>query len=134
MYDVNYYAQQFKWNYKYLGDMVVDYYKSGTYWLTMVLEDGKKVLYDYMFDEYRFLPLDSTDMTEEEQRREFILRLQTAIRHRGFTQRNLAEAMDIPQSTINRYCTGDRTPDFYTLDRMVRILKCSMDDFRYVEK
>ena len=60
MYDVNYYMHQFNMNHSYLGEQVVDYYESGKYWITLVLENDKKILYDYMFDEYRFLPLDNT--------------------------------------------------------------------------
>lgn len=133
-YDLEYYANQFKWNYRWLGEKVIRYYTEGPFLIVLELSDGRNVLYNHMTDRYRFLPRDSHNMTEEECRQEFRLRLLEQINHNAMSQKTLAAKLGISEATLSRYISGDRKVDFYTLDKMARILNCSVDDFRYVRK
>ncbi|MDD2235368.1 MAG: helix-turn-helix domain-containing protein [Desulfitobacteriaceae bacterium] len=54
-------------------------------------------------------------------------RLKTIRKQRGWTQRQVAQKMNISPSTIALYETGDRNPDPLMLTRLADFLDCSVD-------
>lgn len=101
--------------------------------LTLKLDDGSTMLYDFFHQSMRRLPSDSTKMTEEECKREFGLKLQKMIYAKGMTQKKLSEISGITEASISMYIKGRAMPTFYTLDKIAKALKCSVDDLRYVD-
>lgn len=132
-YDIEWHIEQFKLDNPFIGKKIVGYYKSGPIWLTIELDDGRKILYDYLFDMSRYLPENSYDMTEEEFNIEFGLRLKGLMLNRRITQNQLADILGVSQGLISKYINGKINPDFYTLRRMSKILRCSVKDLIYEE-
>ena len=49
-------------------------------------------------------------------------RLAKALAHRGFTRANLADALGVSRSTVDKWMLGDRTPETETLERISLVL------------
>lgn len=79
----------------------------------------------------RKLPRDSNNMSEEEYRIEFSMRLKKIMYRKGWTQDDLSEATGITQAMISRYISRKATPSFYNVDKIAKALGCSTDEFRY---
>jgi DNA-binding Xre family transcriptional regulator len=88
-------------------------------------------LYDDVTRSYRKLPTDSDELTEDECRREFGIRLNKILIRKNITQIELSEMTGINRSILNGYITGKHSPSFYNVDRIAKALDCSVDDFRY---
>lgn len=99
--------------------------------LLIKLNDGTSVLYDDRDNSIRMLPIDSHNMTEDETRHEFGIRLTKMMQLKGVTQNELSKLTGIPQSMISSYVNGRYTPSFYAVDKIAKALDCSTDDFRY---
>ena len=100
--------------------------------LFVELVGGDKYIFD-MYDKYiHRLPQDPNNMTDEECRREFGMRLERLMRLKCMTQTELAMKTNISQYLISNYITGKTSPGFYNLDKIARALDCSIDEFRYV--
>ena len=55
--------------------------------------------------------------------------LRHKIKNRGLTQKQLAKLVNIPESTISRYCSGERLPSIINMDHICRFLGTTIDDF-----
>ena len=49
-------------------------------------------------------------------------------KQRGYTQAELANKLGISRSTYANYESGNRSPDFETLERISDILNCTLDE------
>lgn len=47
---------------------------------------------------------------------------------KGIKQSELAERLNVAQSTVSMWETGERNPDIVTLKRLAGILGCGIDD------
>lgn len=59
----------------------------------------------------------------------FAKHLRRTIKDRGMTQKQLAECANIPECTLSRYCTGERTPGLWQMYHICMALHISMDVF-----
>ena len=103
----------------------------GNFELIIRMNNGDKFLYDDLDRSIRQLPKDSLNMTEEECKREFGMRLYKVMERKGVTQKELSELTGIPYPMINRYLRGVNEPSFYKVDKIAKALGCSIDDLRY---
>jgi transcriptional regulator with XRE-family HTH domain len=71
-------------------------------------------------------------MTEETYRKEFGIRLRRLLRMKGMTQSDLADAIGITNAGLSGYINGKHTPSFYMVNKIARVLKCSVDELRYI--
>ncbi len=55
------------------------------------------------------------------------VKLKEARKQAGYTQKQIADILKIPQNTISRYETGEREPDFETLGRLIDFYEVSAD-------
>lgn len=101
--------------------------------MTIYLKNGDKYLYNDTRKTIRRLPVNASNLTEEQYRIEFADRLFFAMLTRGVTQEELADKLGISQTTISQYLNSKRTPSFYMVDRIAKALDCSTDDLRYFE-
>lgn len=107
------------------------YYESGDDELTIVLQNGDRVLYDDVDKTIRSLPRDSDHLSELECRTEFAKRLRKVMYKKGITQIELSEMTGITQQTISLYMSGKRLPGFYNVDKIAKALGCSIEELRY---
>lgn len=111
----------------------VSHHQVSMYELVVELIDGSSVIYDDFEKTIRVLPPDSDDMTEEECRREFGCRLRRMMFIKHMNQSELSKKTRIPQALLSRYMNGKTTPSFYNVDRICKVLGCSIEDLRYIK-
>lgn len=123
----------FKMHFPVTAKLTESYRKTGLFELTVKLTDGSAVLYDDILHAIRRLPKDANKLSETEFRREFAFRLGNIMKHKCINQMDLSEKTGISQTTISGYLNGKGTPSFYNVDKIAKALKCSTDEFRYIE-
>ena len=99
--------------------------------LIVKLEDGSYISYDTYEHTIRNLPRDDKNMSENECRREFSIRLYKTMIRKGMAQNELSERTGISEVTISKYMNGKATPSFYNVDKIAKALNCSVEDLRY---
>lgn len=114
-----------------LSNKTVGYIELNDFELLIKLEDGSKIIYDDFNKSYRNVPIDSYDMTEEECKKEFGIRLRKILERKGVSQFELSERTGITPSDICHYVNGKTSPTFYRVDKIAKALGCSVDEFRY---
>lgn len=117
----------------YIACRVAKYRQLSPAEIVATMHDGRNVLYDDFDKTIRFLPEDSSDMTKEVFCKEFGRRLQKRIQRNHLTQQEFADMCGISQPALNSYITGRTNPTFYIVDRMAKVLGCSVDDLRYID-
>ena len=122
----------FEMYYPFLAKDAVDYKLDGKHGLIVKLNDGTYVMYHYEEQYIRTLPNDTNNMTENECKKEFGIRLRKLMILRGITQCELSEKTGIQQYLISNYITGKTSPSFYNVDKIAKALGCSTEEFRYV--
>ena len=100
--------------------------------LLVTLRDGSKIIYNDYENTVRNLPADSSNMSEEQFKREFGYRVKRIMFEKGVTQDDLSEKTGIAQETLSRYICGKNVPSFYKIDKIAKALDCSVDEFRYI--
>ena len=127
----NYILRNFEWNHKEYADRAVEVKEYIWDDLIAMLDNGRVVIYDSVYDKCRELPANPDDMTEEEWRREFGIRLRRRMCSMGVNQMGLSELADISQVMVSKYTRGDAVPGAYNLNKIAKVLDCHMDDFVY---
>lgn len=123
--------ENFKMYYPSLAKKTVRYEEVGSFELLAELDDGDILSYDDLYNSYRLLPKDSSNLTEEECLREFGIRLRKLMIRKGVSQEELSDRTGITQAMLSRYITGKASPSFYRIDKIAKALGCSIDEFRY---
>lgn len=109
----------------------VDIYENSPFELVLIMNDGSRWSY-YDFDNtLRKLPK-GPELTEEEYRKEFGIRLSDILYRRGITQNELANMAKISYVTVSSYVRGISTPSYSNASRIARALHMSLDAFTYV--
>ena len=104
------------------------FYEDGSFEIIMRMKNGDLMSYYEPDGSLRKLP--NNDISENECRREFGIRLTRMMWSRGITQITLSAITGIPQRSISKYMNGKMTPSFYNVERIARALDCSVDELR----
>ena len=103
------------------------------YEILFVFKNGDKVIYDRVLRSFRGFYPEGHELTDEEWKRSFKIRLHTIMKHRGVSQEVLAERVGTSQTMITRYINGYCIPSTIMLAKIARALNCSLDDLVYRE-
>lgn len=93
------------------------------------LDDGSHHIYNEERHNLRPLP-DLNNMSDEEYLCELGRTLERMMYYKGISQFEMSERTGISQTTISRYIAGKISPSYYNLDKIARVLNCSMEDFK----
>lgn len=122
---------EFKKTYPSMSKNVSNWYPTGHLEITVKLNDGTKLIFDYLTGKSQVIPCEQViverkrAMDEYEWREEFSSRLFDILDEVGMTQKELAEAADIDERTIRLYKHGDRTPSAYIVHKIAMALGCN---------
>ncbi len=114
-----------------LCEEAVDIYENNPFELILIMADGTRHSYYSLDRSIRKLPK-GPELTEEEYRKEFGIRLSDILYRRGITQNELAEMAKISYVTVSSYVRGISTPSYSNASRIARALHMSLDAFTYV--
>ena len=123
----------FKLYFPLVSELVTSFKQTGLFDLTIKLNDGTSVIYDDTEHTMRNLPRDCNNMTEDECRREFGLRLRKLMHVKNISQSELSEKTGISNVTISNYLNFKATPSFYNADRIAKAIGCSIEELRYID-
>lgn len=96
-----------------------------------VMNNGRKVQYDSLRDNVRYLPDDPINMTDEEYKAEFAHRVRYAMLKEGINQLELANLSGVPQGVLSGYLSGKNMPSLSNIAKIATALHCSADEFIY---
>ena len=123
----NYILEQFENVYPELASEAVHWYSSGYNDIIVILEDGRRFLYNYMSHNLvpYYEPDNLYDEEEAEWRTQFSYRLRRRMNDALMSQEQLAEQTGISKVTISKYMNGKATPSAYNMRRIRDVLKCT---------
>lgn len=128
--------EEFRMHYPDMDERVINWYPSGQLEITLRTKDGTKYIYDFTSKGIRriFCPdNDELELTEEQWRFEFALRLGKMMRVFGMNQAILSEESGISQVSLSNYLNCKSTPSSYALHKLARALHCSVSELTYFE-
>lgn len=100
--------------------------------LLITFSDGKKVMFDKHTGYHNEVFYGNvSELTEEQEKKEFSYRLRSLMGRRGIGQEELADMIGTSQTMISHYVSGRSIPSVMVLRKIAKILNCSMDDFFY---
>ena len=112
-------------------DNIEDVIEINNYDILVKFKNGNKILFDTFRNQYRYIQYNSDELTDEEWKYEFGIRLNSLINRRRITQEELAERLGTSQTMITRYINGYVIPSARVIDKLAKILNCSTEDFFY---
>lgn len=118
---------------RYIEQNKIKCYAINEWDLFIELKNGDKFVYDSYHNTVIFNLHKINELTEEQEIKEFARNLCRLINRNGMTQQEFAKSIGVSRVTVNRYMNGKQIPDYLTLSKMARALKCSVDDFYYKE-
>lgn len=127
---MDYLMEELRMSYKSVYERVVGHVSLDASELILEMNDGSLLGFDYVEKRFRKVPRSVDSMTDEDVKKEFSMKLRKIMRIRGVNQTMLSEMTGIPQPQISRYLSAQNVPSFIVLEKMCRVLKCSMDEFR----
>lgn len=121
--------EDFKIQFPLYSENVVNWYAFDAVQLIIVLDDGLKILYDYIDKTIRVVrPERLNDITEDSWRFEFSQRLREKMQLRGLKQDTLSELSGMSRVMISNYITGKSTPSLYNAGKLAKALNCTVED------
>lgn len=124
---------EFKTYFPSLSRSMVKFKRLNTRELLVKFNDGSGAVFDMFEHSIRWMPDDSENMTEQQCRKEFGLRLRKIMEIKGMTQDDLSRKTGIAQPILSNYIKGKNSPSFYRVDKIAKALGCSADDLRYID-
>lgn len=121
----------FEQHYPELSDRMVDWYPSGQMEITVKLDDGSILKYDWMGAtiEHIRVPNDFiNDYDEAYCKERFGYNLRNKMRHMGISQDELSYLTDISKVSLSKYMNGKASPTVYNLLRIAKALRCSVSE------
>lgn len=119
--------------YPKLAEDIVDWYPSGQMEIALKTGGGKRYIYDFMSRSI-YLIFDETEgieLSEEDFNQRFSERLYYKLMRVGMTQYELSRKTGISSIMISRYCTGKSIPTVYNLLKIMKALRCSINELIY---
>ena len=100
--------------------------------LLIVFKNGRKVIHDRFTDYHRnIFYRDVSELTDEQEKREFARRLRMMMKRKYITQEQLAELVGTTQSMISKYINGQTLPNVLTVRKIAKVLDCFIDELFY---
>lgn len=126
--------EQFRMYYPDLYDQGVDWWKSGPYHITILLDDNSRVEFDSSENTIRWVPKIDHSVDNDILRKEIGRNIRKFIVYRGVRQQEVSEKVGITEAMMSRYINGTSMPGIDKLHNIARVLGCRIDDLIGVEE
>ena len=126
--------EQFRMYYPSLYDQGKDWWKSGPYHITVLLNDNSRVEFDSSENTIRWISKIDRSIDNEVLRKEIGRNIRKFIVYRGARQQDVAEQAGITQAMLSRYINGSSVPGIDKLHNIAVVLGCHVDDLLGVEE
>ena len=126
---IDYLIEGFNLYNKSLSKLAVDYKMLDYSNLLVILDDGRRVIYNDTSTGSRILP-DRNNFTDDEYKRELGYRLYYLMRRKFITGKELSEMTGISEHTISTYVCEKTIPSAANLERIANALGVDIGYFR----
>ena len=120
--------EQFRLYYPDYHDRAVDWWKSGPYHITFLLDDNTRLEFDGSENTIRWPHVADIFTDNEEYRKEIGRNIRKFMIYRGLNQQEVCERVGITQAMLSRYITGNSMPRLDKLNHLAHILNCEISD------
>lgn len=120
--------ENFKHYYDYLYDQAVDWWPSGRSCITVKLDDGTLIEYDYFSESIRRIQPTNYLKDAETLRKDIGINIKKMVQTRGMSQSDIAERCGITQAMLSRYIHGTSMPSIYIVNTLASVLGCRAID------
>ena len=121
--------EDFEHTYKHIEKDVIDWYPSGRNEIVLELNNGRRIVYDWLTKKcYPISENDEDLMDEETWKNIFAERLSDKLRKKCYTQERLSDETGISRITINKYVNAKAIPSIYNLEKIIKVLNCSIHE------
>ena len=96
-------------------------------------KDGRKYIYDQTRNYLRPILYKHYELTEEEFKKEFSIRLRSYMGRHYITQEDMAKRIGTGQTMLYRYCNGLVLPSVYKIQLIANVLKYPLESFFYID-
>lgn len=125
---------QFKLYFPNLYAHGVDWWKSGPYHITVVLDDNSRVEFDSSDNSIRWVQKIDRSTDNDILRKEIGRNIRKFLVYRGMSQQELSEKCGITQAMLSRYINGTSMPGIDKLYNLAAALNCHVDDLLGTEE
>lgn len=122
------FINQFKLYYPNFYNMTVDWWKSGPYHITFLLDDGSRVEFDGSDNTIRNVRPADMFTDNDEYRKEIGRNIKKFMTYRGLNQQEVSEKVGITQAMLSRYISGTSMPRVDKLNHLAHVLNCEISD------
>ena len=122
---------QFIWDFQYIVKRITRCWEYGDMDLIIELDNKRLMFYEFgttIFREIRLLD-GSSEPTEDQWKKTFGYNLSEMMWRGKFSRNELAEAVGLSEAILSKYVNGKAIPRVHIVERLARILNCSVDDF-----
>lgn len=113
-----------------LSKHVEEYETNKFYELFAMLDNEFVIFYDYLEKVIRYIPKDSSKLEEQDYRYLLGIRLRNLLFCNSVNREYLSNTTGISETTISRYINGTSTPSIYNIHKIVKALKCTINDLK----
>lgn len=110
------------------ADRAIDYYRSGTFEITILFSNSERATYDSLAKTIRYIKPMEGAMPEEVWRNNFSLVVSKKMNSKGMTNKELAERVGVSAITIGKYVNGKSSPSPCVLLNIADALGCSVSE------
>lgn len=126
--------EQFKMYFPDIYDRGVDWWKSGPYHITVLLDDDSRVEFDSSDNTIRWISKIDRSIDNDIFRKEIGRNIRKFIVYKGVRQQDVAEKSGITQAMLSRYINGTSMPGIDKLHNIASALDCHVDDLLGIEE
>lgn len=126
--------EQFRMYFPDLYDQAIDWWKSGPYHVTVLLDDNSRVEFDSSDNTIRWVPKIDRSVDNDVLRKEIGRNIRKFIVYRGLRQQDISEKVGITEAMLSRYINGTSLPGIDKLHNLASVLGCRVDDLLGVEE
>jgi DNA-binding Xre family transcriptional regulator len=126
--------EQFRLYFPDLYDQGSDWWKSGPYHITVVLQDNSRVEFDSSENTIRWLHKIDRSVDNDIFRREIGRNIRKFIVYRGLRQQDVAESAGITEAMLSRYINGTSMPSIDKIHNLASVLNCQINDLLGIEE
>lgn len=126
--------EQFKMYYPDVYVQGVDWWKSGPYHITILLNDDSRVEFNSSDNTIRWISKIDHSVDNDILRKEIGRNIRKFIVYKGINQQDVAEKAGVTQAMLSRYINGTSMPGIDKLHNIAAVLGCHVDDLLGVEE
>lgn len=120
--------EQFRMYYPNYYERATDWWKSGPYHITLLLDNNDRIEFDSSDNTIRWIPIIDRSVDNDILRKEIGRNIRKFIVYRGLRQQDVAEKIGVTEAMLSRYINGTSMPSLDKVHNLANALGCQITD------